>query len=376
MKFPFRKQSRGADHLLVISQLPPPVHGSTVMTEVFLTSLDRLNVNWTLVDRRFSASIDSVGRITLRKALAAVGLIGRLIRAIAGKHAATAIVFFCTTRPVSFFVDWMLSEIIRISRISTINYIHTRGYRDLAAKNVLLHLMVKRMLGVASQTVCLSPSLYSDISPWVPADTVSFIANTPRDMPTELGEHEIDSRRVTFLSNLLPGKGIDTFLDIAIRLSPQHPDVVFDVIGASTDENQSLRLQAVARDAGVGERFNFAGAVYGDEKWNYLRRSTLLVFPSQQMSEAQPLTIIEAFACATPVVAFKIEATVDLIVDGQTGVLVEPLSSSAMFGAVDTLLSSPDLLTAYGRQAASEFARRFSYETYQRQWSKVLSIDP
>ena len=94
-------------------------------------------------------------------------------------------------------------------------------------------------------------------------------------------------------------------------------------------------------------------------------------FPSR-LIEAQPLTIIEAFACGTPVAAFKVGGIVDLIIDRQTGILVEPISSSAMLGAVDRLLASPGLLRAYGSQAASEFSRRFSHETYQRQWAKVL----
>lgn len=372
MKMPFGKETANAAHLLVISQLPPPVHGSTVMTQVFLESLDRLDVRWTLVDRRFSASIDAVGKVTLRKALAAVGLIGRLMQAITRTHP-TGLVFFCTTRPVSFFVDWLLSEVIRLSRVPAINYIHTQGYRDLAGRNKFFALMVKRMLGLASQTVCLSPSLYADIAPWVAAEKVSFIANTPPGIPAELGERTAAPRRVTFLSNFIPGKGIDTFLEVAIGLSAQHADVVFDVVGASTDEDQSKRLRQVVHDAGLSERFNFAGAVHGDEKWNYLRQSALLVFPSQ-LIEAQPLTIIEAFACGTPVAAYKVGGIVDLVVDGQTGVLVEPLSSSAMLRAVDQLLSSPGLLADYGRRAAAEFSQRFSGETYQGQWAKVLSI--
>lgn len=372
MKIPFRKGSQGPGHLIVISQLPPPVHGSTVMTQVFLRSIDRLDLDWTLVDRRFSTSIDAVGRVTVRKAFAAVGLMGRLAQALWRKNP-TAVVFFCTTRTVSFLVDWLLSEIIRIWRIPSINYIHTQGYRDLAGRNVCFRFMVGRMLGAASQTVCLSPVLYADISFWVDSETVSFIANTPLDMPADLRKREAASRRVTFLSNLIPGKGIDTFLEVAIGLSARHPDVVFDVIGAAADEDQIVRLTKVVGDAGIASRFNFAGAVRGAEKWSYLQKSTLLVFPSRLTSEAQPLTIIEAFACGTPVAAFKIGGTVDLIVDRETGLLVEPMSSSAMLEAIDGLLSSPGLLDAYGRQAASEFSRRFSYETYQRRWANVLS---
>ena len=371
MKIPFPKVSGGKDHLLVISQVPPPVHGSTVMTEVFLGSLDRLGLDWTLVDRRFSTRIDEVGTVTIRKALAALGLIGRLTKAIVNKNP-TAIVFFCTTRTFSFLMDWMLSEIIMITRIPLVNYIHTEGYRHLADKNLFLRFMVRRMLGGASQTVCLGPSLYADVSRWVARETVTFIANTPLGVHEVSDEPERTPRRVTFLSNFIPGKGIDIFLQVAIALAAKYPDLVFDVVGAAVDKDQDSRVRSVVSDAGVSERFNFAGAVYGAEKWKYLQESALLVFPSHS-SEAQPLTIIEAFACATPVAAFAIGGIVDLIDDGQNGLLVESVSHHAMLEAVDMLLAAPHLLNLFGKQAASDFAQRYSHETYQLQWSKVLT---
>ena len=104
---------------------------------------------------------------------------------------------------------------------------------------------MKGLLGAASQTVCLSPTLYADISPWVAAETVSFIANTPRDMPIDVVERDTAARRVTFLSNFIPGKGIDTFLEVAIGLAAQYTDVIFDIIGASADENQVLRFKKI-----------------------------------------------------------------------------------------------------------------------------------
>lgn len=359
------------DHLIVISQLPPPVHGSTVMTEVFLESVERLGIRWSLVDRRFSLNIGDVGRITIRKAFSALGLVLRLLNAIR-LNRDTQVVFFCTTRPVSFFVDWLLSEVLRVFQAPTINYIHTQGYGDLASRNVFFRFMVRRLLGVASQTVCLSPVLYADISNWVSVDTVHFIANTPRNMPTALTETAADPRRVTFLSNFIPGKGVEAFIQIAIQLSGKYPDVIFDVVGAPTDEDQASRLQRLVSVAGIEASVNFAGAVHGEEKWRYLGQSSLLVFPSQ-LVEAQPLTIVEAFACGTPVVAFKVGGIVDLIDHGETGLLVEP-TQEALLRAVDSLLSSPQLLAELGFRAAAEFDRRFSADIYQEQWSRVVSV--
>lgn len=359
------------DRVIVISQLPPPIHGSTVMTEVFLTCLSELELEWILVDRRFSASIDAVGKFTPRKVLAALGLMIRLVRALI-PGPSKKVVFFCTTRSMSFVVDWILSELLRLSRVKSINYIHTQGFIDLAGRNALFHWMVRRLLTSASKTVCLSESLYPDVSPWVPRETVSFIANTPRDLPVVQTDHSYDLRRVTFLSNLIAGKGIEVFLEISMELASKYPDVNFDVVGAPASDTQIAGLQKIVDDAGLSTRFHFAGPVHGPEKWDYLHQSTLLVFPSR-LVEAQPLTIIEAFATGTPVVAFSLGGIVDLVLDGETGALVEPGSTQDMLRRIDGLLSSPELLNQYGRRASLDFEERFSAANYTKRWSEVLS---
>lgn len=359
------------DQVIVISQLPPPVHGSTVMTEVFLKCLSELQIEWVLVDRRFSDSIEAVGKFTPRKALAALGLVGRLARALFPGNS-KRVVFFCTTRSMSFVVDWILSELLRVSGAKSVNYIHTQGYADLALRNALFNWMVRRLLTSASKTVCLSQSLYPDVSAWVPRDTVSFIANTPRDLPKVQADRSYGQRRLTFLSNLIPGKGIEIFIEVAIELAAKHTDVDFDVVGAPANDTQIARLQEIVADAGLPDRFHFAGPVHGPEKWEYLLKSTLLVFPSR-LVEAQPLTIIEAFATGTPVVAFGLGGIVDLVVDGETGALVEPGSTQDMLRRIDGLLSSPELLIQVGRRARADFVERFSAANYTKRWSEVLS---
>src|SRR5690606_17277143 len=84
--------------VVVISQLPPPTHGSTLMTKVFLEVLDDLGIEWRLVDRRFSRTVGEVGSFKLRKVGAAAGLVTRLLTRLLRRRPA-ACIFFVTTRP-------------------------------------------------------------------------------------------------------------------------------------------------------------------------------------------------------------------------------------------------------------------------------------
>lgn len=110
--------------VVVISQLPPPIHGSTIMTETFLRTLDELGHNWRLVDRRSSSSVAEVGKFGFRKLASAFWMPFRLLREMLSFHP-VAVVFFPTNRTFSFLVDWALSEVLRWFRVRRINYLHT-----------------------------------------------------------------------------------------------------------------------------------------------------------------------------------------------------------------------------------------------------------
>jgi hypothetical protein len=105
--------------VVVISQLPPPVHGSTLMTRAFLDALDTKSIPWRLIDRRFSRTIGEIGRFSPRKVAEGLGLILRLGGAVARRRP-QVVVLFATTRSFSFLIDWAVSELLGSFRVPVI----------------------------------------------------------------------------------------------------------------------------------------------------------------------------------------------------------------------------------------------------------------
>jgi glycosyltransferase involved in cell wall biosynthesis len=93
------------------------------------------------------------------------------------------------------------------------------------------------------------------------------------------------------------------------------------------------------------------------------------VFVSASLMETYGLTLVEAMACGTPVVAFRVGGIPEAAPDGQGAILCEPGDGTTLTEAIMKLRSSPELgdrlgalarETAHTRNAASSFANAFA----------------
>ena len=93
------------------------------------------------------------------------------------------------------------------------------------------------------------------------------------------------------------------------------------------------------------------------------------VFVSASLMETYGLTLVEAMACGTPVVAFRMGGIPEAAPDGQGAILCEPGDGATLTEAIMKLRSSPELCdrlgalareTAHTRNAASSFANAFA----------------
>lgn len=104
----------------------------------------------------------------------------------------------------------------------------------------------------------------------------------------------------------------------------------------------------------------YLGALEKDEVLREMSCSTALLFPSLWL-EGMPMTIIEAFACGTPVIASDLGAMKDMIAPGYTGLLFDAGSRKDL----NEKLYAWKALTVLERQA---FCRN-AWETYQQQYT-------
>lgn len=155
-------------------------------------------------------------------------------------------------------------------------------------------------------------------------------------------------------------KGTDLFVDMMVKLLPQHPEWTAVITGRITAEHVSFgeELKNRIRQAGLEDRIQIVGEVDQIEKW--FRVLDLYIAP--QRNEGFGLTPLEAAACSVPSVATDVGAFSELIVDNETGIVIPPEDLTALCAQADRYMSDEKLLYTSGKNARKYVSSNFSLE--------------
>jgi glycosyltransferase involved in cell wall biosynthesis len=150
-------------------------------------------------------------------------------------------------------------------------------------------------------------------------------------------------------------KGHRYLLQALPRIRQKCEDIRLMVIG---DGPLREALREEARRLGVADIVEFTG--YRDDAAALMGRFDILVVPS--LWEGFGLVLLEAMAAARPVVASRVSAIPEIVVDGETGILVPPSDPESLAEAVIRLLDDADLAERLGRQGRARLTRVFSVD--------------
>jgi glycosyltransferase involved in cell wall biosynthesis len=174
------------------------------------------------------------------------------------------------------------------------------------------------------------------------------------------------------LGRLCPLKGQERFLRVLARVQAAVPGVWGVVVGGALfgEHDYATNLYRLARELKVAQRAVFTGQI--DDPAPALAAMDVFVQPGDP--EAFGLVNVEAMAMGKPVVAFRHGALPEIVVDGQSGILVEPgpHGEAAMATAVVRLLQDRDLRARLGRAGRERAVDRFAIERFVAQLSAVF----
>jgi len=125
-------------------------------------------------------------------------------------------------------------------------------------------------------------------------------------------------------------------------------------------------LQREARRLGLAQRVRWRGSLTQDEVLACYREADLFVLASRIAADGDrdglPNVLMEAQSQGLACIASRLSAVPELVLDGETGVLVEPGDAGALAAAIADLIADPQRRDALGRAGAARVRERFSMQ--------------
>jgi len=227
------------------------------------------------------------------------------------------------------FGQWLFRRLIRpVSAIFTL----TEGYHE-----HLLSCSVRQLIRVAPNTCD------------------ETLLTLPVDRP-----RASETVRILFLGRLTRAKGIFDLLEVAARLHTEHPEIHFDIAGLpSTPDEERLIREFLERER-LQETLTLVGLVTGPDKLKLFERGDILLAPSYW--ESFGIVAIEGMAAGLPVVAANVPGLKSIVVEGETGYLVEPGDVESLKQHLARLAKDKNLREQLGRAGRKRFLERYSLQ--------------
>jgi glycosyltransferase involved in cell wall biosynthesis len=207
--------------------------------------------------------------------------------------------------------------------------------------------------GVATEALrrgLADPSTLRTIAPVVEATTVLRTSESRAAARAALGIDGIDNATpvIGTVGRIDYQKAPEHLVTAVAALRHRNAMAVWIGSGPRRDEVEEL-----VRAAGLSDRFLFAG-----ERTDVAELLPAFdVFAMASRYEGLPCAVVEAMRCGVPVVATAVNSMPDLVIPGESGILVPPGRPDLLAGALDGLLADPstaDRLVRRGRELAGE----------------------
>ncbi|MFT3893202.1 MAG: glycosyltransferase family 4 protein [Anaerolineales bacterium] len=267
-------------------------------------------------------------------------------------------------------------------QIAELDYMGTplKGLLRWHAQNLL-----RENLAAAKRIVCVSePSKKHLMDAWnVPAEKIKVLSNAvdihrfrpDPDLRTQtraslsLTSHPL----VVFVGSFYQWHDIATLLDSFAVVLKSNPDARLVLVGDGTEREKMMQRAA---DLKIADVVTFTGFVTYAEVSRYVNAADIAVVPMPAMKQEMwlsPMKLFEYMASGKAVIASAMGQIVNVIRDGENGLLVPAGDVQVLANAINRLTDEPELREKLGKQAREDAVQNHSWEQYLSCMEQILA---
>ena len=255
-----------------------------------------------------------------------------------------------------------LPELYRGGSIPSVLTIHGIPYEDARYRGGLLGGLAPRLRARGFHRALARYTSVIAISPYVLAEIGEGHARSARSIPNPVDprffevERAPEPDRVLCVGVIDRRKNARCLVEAAARVRETRPDVRYRMAGPM-DPAYEPELMTAIEACGLVEQFEFLGSIDRSRLLGELASCSALVLPSLQ--ETAPMAIQEAMAAGVPVAAAAVGGIPQMLEDGRSGLLFDPLEPAALARQLTLLLGDEARRESLGKAARAHAEANF-----------------
>ena len=365
--------------ILFVGTLPPPIHGSAVVSQQIKESKlinEAFDGDW--INLGTSRTMEEIGKKTLAKPFRLMGALCKEFWFLLTRH--YDLCYLATTCHGSAFLkDSPFILMAKFFGRKIVIHQHNKGMANDVGRwpyKWLLPLCYKN-----AKVVLLSWYLYPDIEKVVKKEDVFICPNGIKVQVfcgsngqglnhDTLEPNNNRTPRLLFLSNLIESKGVLVLLDALKILKDKGHSFICDFIGGETKEIDAKRFDEEVNKRGLNDLAIYRGRKYGDEKEEAFEQSDVFVLPTY--NETFGLVNLEAMAHRKPIVSTNEGGVPDVVKDGENGLIAKRKDATSLAQCIGKLLDNEELRKRMGEDGYRKLNDLFTEEKFEVRMREIL----
>ena len=184
-----------------------------------------------------------------------------------------------------------------------------------------------------------------------------------------------DGPVIMTIGRLVQRKGIDTMIEALPIVQDRIPGAVYVIAGSGPELDSLQRLRKALR---LEHSVFFIGRVASDELRSYYNACDVFVLPAREAHEDVEgfgIVFLEAAACGKPSIGTRTGGIPDAIINGETGILVDPDAPDQLAEAVIKILGEPDLADLLGEGGLEHVRNTANWDMVAAKLAEWLKSD-
>jgi len=230
--------------------------------------------------------------------------------------------------------------------------------------------LIEKIVSSSDQICCVSNWVLGEMEKHLPTlkSKLRTIYNglpLPEIAPTPLS---FSPPILLLFGRIVKEKGFDTAIHAFSHLLNSHPNARLIIAGGGP---LKASLQKLVEELDLSSSVTFTGILSDREVISTFNQASIVIVPS--LIESFGLVILEAMQMGRPVIASRVEGIPEVVVDGETGILVPPASPLALCQAIQSLLKNPEKAQEMGIKGKQRAIQHFTIEQNADQYERLYN---